>query len=38
LRDLARTGCLDPRGPISLFSSLKPAVTTIVESIEGKSP
>ena len=38
LRDLARSGCFDPRGPIGLFSSLKPAVTTIVESIEGKSP
>ena len=38
LRDLARSGCFDPRGPIGLFTSLKPAVTTIVESIEGKSP
>ncbi len=38
LRDLARSGCLDPRGPIGLLSSLKPAVTTIVDAIEGRSP
>ncbi len=38
LRDLARTGCFDPRGPIGLFSSLQPAVTTIVDSIEGRTP
>ena len=38
LRDLARTGCFDPRGPIGLLSSLQPAVSTIVNSIEGKSP
>ena len=37
LRDLARSGCFDPRGPVGLFSSLAPAVTTIVDSIEGKS-
>ena len=37
LRDLARTACFDPRGPIGLFSSLEPAVTTIVDSIEGTS-
>ena len=37
LRDLARTSCFDPRGPIGLASSLKPAVTTIVDSIEGRS-
>ena len=35
LRDLARSGCLDPRGPIGLVSSLKPAVDTIADSIEG---
>ena len=38
LRDLARSGCLDPRGPIGLLSSLEPAVTTIINSIEGESP
>ena len=37
LRDLARTACFDPRGPIGLVSSLNPAVTTIVDSIEGNS-
>ena len=37
LRDLARSGCLDPRGPIGLLSSLKPAVGTISDSIKGKS-
>ena len=37
LRDLARTACFDPRGPIGLFSSLEPAVTTIIDSIEGTS-
>lgn len=37
LRDLARSGCLDPRGPVGLVSSLKPAIDTIVNSIEGKS-
>ena len=37
LRDLARTACFDPRGPIGLFSSLEPAVTTIINSIEGTS-
>ena len=36
LRDLARSGCLDPRGPVGLASSLKPAIDTIVDSIEGK--
>ena len=36
LRDLARAGCLDPRGPVGLVSSLKPAVDAIVDSIEGK--
>ena len=35
LRDLARSGCLDPRGPVGLASSLKPAIDTIVDSIEG---
>ena len=37
LRDLARSGCLDPRGPIGLLSSLKPAAGTISDSIKGKS-
>ena len=37
LRDLARSGCLDPRGPIGLLSSLKPAVGTISDSIKGKT-
>ena len=37
LRDLARSGCLDPRGPIGLVSSLKPAIDTIADSIEGKT-
>ena len=35
LRDLARSGCLDPRGPIGLLSSLRPAVETISNSIKG---
>ena len=35
LRD-SRSGCLDPRGPVGLASSLKPAIDIIVDSIEGK--
>ena len=37
LRDLSRAACFDPRGPIGLATSLKPAIESVEKQINGDS-